>query len=160
MIDWLIDVLVYILTFRSGWSIDWLIDRSIVESIDWLIDWLIEGWMDGWMDLLWDCSIDWLIDWLFFYAELPVGDVPDAPPAILPNHKQAVLVFLERVYGVQDPDLFFRLLEGTFLADLRAATMMDGVKIEMRNRKVQNGNFKRSKNQNQSENWKFFDWFF
>lgn len=66
--------------------------------------------------------------WNFCIVELPVGDVPDAPPAILPNHKQAILVFLERVYGVQDPELFFRLLEGTFLPDLRAATMMDGVR--------------------------------
>ncbi|OQV16827.1 Ryanodine receptor [Hypsibius exemplaris] len=57
---------------------------------------------------------------------LPVEDVPNAPPAILPNHKQATLVFLERVYGVEDPELFFRLLEDTFLPDLRAGTMMDG----------------------------------
>ena len=30
----------------------------------------------------------------------------------------------------------------------------------MKNLKVQNGNFQRSKNQNQTKNWKFFDWFF
>lgn len=55
--------------------------------------------------------------------------MPDVPPAILPNHKQAVLVFLERVYGVEDSETFFRLLEESFLPDLRAGTMMDAVSL-------------------------------
>ena len=64
-----------------------------------------------------------------WFTALPPDDIPEAPPAILPNHKQAVLVFLERVYGVEEADLFFRLLEETFLPDLRVATMMEGVSV-------------------------------
>ena len=34
-------------------------------------------------------------------------------------------LFLERVYGIEDMDLFFRLLEEAFLPDLRVATMLE-----------------------------------
>ncbi|ODN01392.1 Ryanodine receptor 44F [Orchesella cincta] len=55
------------------------------------------------------------------------GDPPkrDMPPGLVPNHKQSIVRFLERVYGVEERDLFMRLLEDAFLPDLRAATMLD-----------------------------------
>lgn len=50
-------------------------------------------------------------------ADLPIG--------FLPQHKQSIVLFLERVYGVENQEVFFRLLEDAFLPDLRAATMME-----------------------------------
>ncbi len=59
-----------------------------------------------------------------------VGDTgkSDMPSGLVPNHKQSMALFLERVYGVEDRDLFFKLLEDAFLPDLRAATMLEKVK--------------------------------
>ncbi|XP_073986803.1 ryanodine receptor isoform X3 [Rhodnius prolixus] len=54
--------------------------------------------------------------------ERPKSDVPSG---LIPSHKQSVVLFLERVYGIEQQDLFFRLLEEAFLPDLRAATMLD-----------------------------------
>ena len=49
----------------------------------------------------------------------------DIQPGIQPNHKQSVVLFLERVYGLETQELFFRLLEDAFLPDLRAATILE-----------------------------------
>nr|AHW99829.1 ryanodine receptor [Sogatella furcifera] len=49
----------------------------------------------------------------------------DMPSGLIPGHKQSVVLFLERVYGIETQELFFRLLEEAFLPDLRAATMLD-----------------------------------
>ena len=51
----------------------------------------------------------------------------DMPTGLIPNHKQSMAMFLERVYGIEDRDLFFSLLEEAFLPDLRAATMLERV---------------------------------
>ncbi|XP_042862339.1 ryanodine receptor-like [Penaeus japonicus] len=47
------------------------------------------------------------------------------PPGLIPAHKQSIVLFLERVYGMNNKDLFFSLLEDAFLPDLRAATALD-----------------------------------
>ncbi|XP_033127881.1 ryanodine receptor 2-like [Anneissia japonica] len=44
---------------------------------------------------------------------------------LTPSHKEAMLLFMERVYGISDQEMFFRLLEVGFLPDLRAAMAMD-----------------------------------
>lgn len=49
----------------------------------------------------------------------------DMPSGLVPGHKQSVVMFLERVYGIETQELFYRLLEDAFLPDLRAATMLD-----------------------------------
>ncbi|XP_043499298.1 ryanodine receptor isoform X4 [Polistes fuscatus] len=49
----------------------------------------------------------------------------DMPSGLIPGHKQSVVLFLERVYGIETQELFFKLLEEAFLPDLRAATMLD-----------------------------------
>ncbi|XP_023248075.1 ryanodine receptor [Copidosoma floridanum] len=49
----------------------------------------------------------------------------DMPSGLIPGHKQSIVLFLERVYGIDTQDLFFKLLEEAFLPDLRAATMLD-----------------------------------
>lgn len=68
---------------------------------------------------------------LRFQVPMP-GVVPDSgksdmPSGLVPNHKQSMALFLERVYGIEDRDLFFKLLEDAFLPDLRAATMLEKV---------------------------------
>uniref|UniRef100_A0A5K3EZT7 EF-hand domain-containing protein n=2 Tax=Mesocestoides corti TaxID=53468 RepID=A0A5K3EZT7_MESCO len=47
------------------------------------------------------------------------------PPGLLPEHKAAVVLFMERVYGLSDADTFVRLLENAFLPDMRAVTLLD-----------------------------------
>ncbi|KAL3874970.1 hypothetical protein ACJMK2_037916, partial [Sinanodonta woodiana] len=47
------------------------------------------------------------------------------PPGLQPQHKASIVLFLERVYGIEEPNTFFRLLEDGFLPDLRAATTLD-----------------------------------
>ncbi|KAH9635656.1 hypothetical protein HF086_001447 [Spodoptera exigua] len=51
----------------------------------------------------------------------------DMPSGLIPGHKQSVGLFLERVYGIETQELFYKLLEEAFLPDLRAATMLDRV---------------------------------
>lgn len=45
-----------------------------------------------------------------------------------PDHKAAMVMFLDRVYGVQDQQFLLRLLESGFLPDLQAAVNMDSVR--------------------------------
>lgn len=52
---------------------------------------------------------------------------PGPRPGFLPNHKQSVLLFLDRVYGIDSQEMLFHFLEKSFLPDLRASTMMDSV---------------------------------
>lgn len=40
-------------------------------------------------------------------------------------HKQSIVLFLERVYGIETQEVFFRLLEDAFLPDLRTATILE-----------------------------------
>uniref|UniRef100_A0A6P7G955 Ryanodine receptor-like n=1 Tax=Diabrotica virgifera virgifera TaxID=50390 RepID=A0A6P7G955_DIAVI len=49
----------------------------------------------------------------------------DMPSGLTPPHKQSIVLFLERVYGIETQELFYRLLEEAFLPDLRCATMLD-----------------------------------
>lgn len=51
------------------------------------------------------------------------------PSGLIPGHKQSVGLFLERVYGIETQELFYKLLEEAFLPDLRAATMLDRVSL-------------------------------
>ncbi|RWS13212.1 ryanodine receptor-like protein, partial [Dinothrombium tinctorium] len=54
-----------------------------------------------------------------------VDSSKDLPSCFLPQHKQSIVLFLERVYGIDNQETFFRLLEDAFLPDLRAATMLE-----------------------------------
>lgn len=53
----------------------------------------------------------------------------DTPSGLIPGHKQSIVLFLERVYGIETQELFYKILEEAFLPDLRAATMLDRVRI-------------------------------
>ncbi len=70
----------------------------------------------------WSC-----VNVVFLYSAAPPAS--DLPPGLLPNHKASILLFLERVYGVDTQSTFFRILEEAFLPDLRAATTLDSVSI-------------------------------
>ncbi len=52
----------------------------------------------------------------------------DMPSGLIPAHKQSIVLFLERVYGIEQQESFYKLLEEAFLPDLRAATMLDRVR--------------------------------
>lgn len=61
------------------------------------------------------------------FGTLEEGVPVPLPPGLLPAHKAAIVLFLERVYGIPDRNVFFKLLEDGFLPDLRAATTLDEV---------------------------------
>lgn len=52
---------------------------------------------------------------------------PDMSRIFCPDHKAAMVLFLDRVYGVQDQQFLLHLLEYGFLPDLQAAVNMDNV---------------------------------
>ncbi|VDP02284.1 unnamed protein product [Soboliphyme baturini] len=52
-------------------------------------------------------------------------DDQDQSVGLLPLHKQSVLLFLDRVYDINDRTFLFKLLEKSFILDFRAATMLD-----------------------------------
>lgn len=44
-----------------------------------------------------------------------------------PDHKAAMVLFLDRVYGIEDQNFLLHLLEVGFLPDLRSAASLDTV---------------------------------
>uniref|UniRef100_A0A1I7Z2U2 B30.2/SPRY domain-containing protein n=1 Tax=Steinernema glaseri TaxID=37863 RepID=A0A1I7Z2U2_9BILA len=58
-------------------------------------------------------------------ASATTDDDTGPQPGLHPSHKQSVLLFLDRVYGIDSQEMLFHFLEQSFLPDLRAATMMD-----------------------------------
>lgn len=66
----------------------------------------------------------------------------DMPSGLIPGHKQSIVLFLERVYGIETQELFFTLLEEAFLPDLRTATMLDRVITRIVINELNSNNFK------------------
>uniref|UniRef100_A0A665VDB3 Ryanodine receptor 2b (cardiac) n=1 Tax=Echeneis naucrates TaxID=173247 RepID=A0A665VDB3_ECHNA len=50
---------------------------------------------------------------------------PDLSTVFCPDHKAAMVLFLDRVYGVENQSFFLHLLEVGFLPDLQAAVSLD-----------------------------------
>ncbi|XP_073339899.1 ryanodine receptor 3-like [Pagrus major] len=50
---------------------------------------------------------------------------PDMSASFCPDHKAPMVLFLDRVYGIEDQCFLLHLLEVGFLPDLRAATSLD-----------------------------------
>ncbi|KAM4724212.1 ryanodine receptor 3 [Anableps anableps] len=50
---------------------------------------------------------------------------PDMSASFCPDHKAPMVLFLDRVYGIEDQSFLLHLLEVGFLPDLRAATTLD-----------------------------------
>ncbi|XP_028285731.1 ryanodine receptor 2 [Parambassis ranga] len=54
---------------------------------------------------------------------------PDMSAGFCPDHKAAMVLFLDRVYGIEDQNFLLQLLEVGFLPDLRAAASLDTVAL-------------------------------
>ncbi|XP_037829496.1 ryanodine receptor 2 [Kryptolebias marmoratus] len=54
---------------------------------------------------------------------------PDMSAGFCPDHKAAMVLFLDRVYGIEDQNFLFHLLEVGFLPDLRAAASLDNAAL-------------------------------
>ncbi|TNN87243.1 Ryanodine receptor 3 [Liparis tanakae] len=54
---------------------------------------------------------------------------PDMSACFCPDHKAPMVLFLDRVYGIEDQSFLLHLLEVGFLPDLRAATSLDTIKL-------------------------------
>lgn len=65
-----------------------------------------------------------------FVAESAAPPAVNLPPGLIPTHKASIMMFLERVYGIEHQATFFRILEDAILPDLRAATTLDNVGIQ------------------------------
>lgn len=52
---------------------------------------------------------------------------PDMSACFIPEHKASMVLFLERVYGIETSDFFLKLLEIGFLADMKACASLDNV---------------------------------
>ncbi|XP_040906318.1 ryanodine receptor 2 [Toxotes jaculatrix] len=54
---------------------------------------------------------------------------PDLSTVFCPDHKAAMVLFLDRVYGIENRSFFLHLLEVGFLPDLQAAVSLDTVDL-------------------------------
>ena len=52
---------------------------------------------------------------------------PDMSACFCPDHKAPMVLFLDRVYGIEDQSFLLHLLEVGFLLDLKAAASLDTV---------------------------------
>lgn len=52
---------------------------------------------------------------------------PDMSACFCPDHKAPMVLFLDRVYGIEDQSFLLHLLEVGFLPDLREAASLDTV---------------------------------
>nr|CAB3265843.1 ryanodine receptor 3 [Phallusia mammillata] len=50
---------------------------------------------------------------------------PDLSACFVPDHKSAMILFLQRVYGIDNPQLLIRILEVGLLPDMKAAAQLD-----------------------------------
>lgn len=66
---------------------------------------------------------------VLFLPSLSDGSVtePDMSACFCPDHKAPMVLFVDRVYGIEDQSFLLHLLEVGFLPDLRAATCLDTV---------------------------------
>lgn len=66
---------------------------------------------------------------LYFSFFCPDGVVvePDLSTVFCPDHKAAMVLFLDRVYGFENQNFLLHLLEVGFLPDLQAAVSLDTV---------------------------------
>ena len=55
---------------------------------------------------------------------------PDLSTVFCPDHKAAMVLFLDRVYGIENQSFLLHLLEVGFLPDLQAAVSLDTVRRE------------------------------
>lgn len=54
---------------------------------------------------------------------------PKMSASFVPDHKAPMVLFLDRVYGIDNQDFLLHVLEVGFLPDMRAAASLDTVSI-------------------------------
>lgn len=66
---------------------------------------------------------------MFLPPQLLDGTVtePDMSACFCPDHKAPMVLFLERVYGIEDQAFLLHMLEVGFLPDLKASASLDTV---------------------------------
>lgn len=52
---------------------------------------------------------------------------PKMSASFVPDHKASMVLFLDRVYGIENQDFLLHVLEVGFLPDMRAAASLDTV---------------------------------
>lgn len=55
---------------------------------------------------------------------------PKMSASFVPDHKAPMVLFLDRVYGIDNQDFLLHVLEVGFLPDMRAAASLDTVSIK------------------------------
>lgn len=50
--------------------------------------------------------------------------------SFVPDHKASMVLFLDRVYGIDNQDFLLHVLEVGFLPDMRAAASLDTVSLK------------------------------
>lgn len=56
---------------------------------------------------------------------------PDMSASFCPDHKAPMVLFLDRVYGIEDQSFLLQLLEVGFLPDLKASASLDTVSLDL-----------------------------
>lgn len=54
---------------------------------------------------------------------------PKMSASFVPDHKASMVLFLDRVYGIENQDFLLHVLDVGFLPDMRAAASLDTVSI-------------------------------
>lgn len=55
---------------------------------------------------------------------------PKMSASFVPDHKAPMVLFLDRVYGIDNQDFLLHVLEVGFLPDMRAAASLDTVSLK------------------------------
>lgn len=55
---------------------------------------------------------------------------PKMSASFVPDHKAPMVLFLDRVYGIDNQDFLLHVLEVGFLPDMRAAASLDTVRLQ------------------------------
>lgn len=59
---------------------------------------------------------------------------PKMSASFVPDHKASMVLFLDRVYGIDNQDFLLHVLEVGFLPDMRAAASLDTVSLKKKER--------------------------
>lgn len=65
-----------------------------------------------------------------FFCQTTDGQIiePKMSASFVPDHKASMVLFLDRVYGIENQDFLLHVLEVGFLPDMRAAASLDTVR--------------------------------
>lgn len=72
----------------------------------------------------------WENQWVTLSAQTTDGQIiePKMSASFVPDHKASMVLFLDRVYGIDNQDFLLHVLEVGFLPDMRAAASLDTVR--------------------------------